>query len=395
MNLRNGFSMQERYWQNFCDIWKTRLGAGWLPPAGSSYPFAQVRRSLKGLVSRPPRPINGEPERYREEVSPLSPPPVGRVPTSWVAGPSLSSVSLILAGNTPLLSWSPLWACLSAGVERIQVKMSRDEMLWTPLFVEALREVAPEMAERVELHVWPGDDPRTDALLTQADAVIAYGSDKTMATLRSRTPAGVPFYGFGHAVSVGLVLADADIVAAARGFAVDMLMYGQAGCLSPHTVFVPDAETAFALAEALLTVLPETADALDVPPVTDAAVARTVRQARDMALFGGFTVRGTDDLRGTVAVTRTPQAMPEPVGYGFLHIVPLDVSPEQIGERLGQARGIVSGVGIAGTVTLTLRSALTQEGVSYLCAPGAMQTPPIDWANGGIDLREKLTFQSG
>jgi hypothetical protein len=29
---------------------------------------------------------------------------------------------------------------------------------------------------------------------------------------------------------------------------------------------------------------------------------------------------------------------------------------------------------------------LLEIGVSYVCAPGRLQSPPATWANGGIDL---------
>jgi hypothetical protein len=46
-------------------------------------------------------------------------------------------VAHVLAGNTPLLAWPGLAACLLAGSHSV-VKMSRDETLWPRRFVESL-----------------------------------------------------------------------------------------------------------------------------------------------------------------------------------------------------------------------------------------------------------------
>ncbi|MBC8139898.1 MAG: hypothetical protein H7Y38_00495, partial [Armatimonadetes bacterium] len=172
------------------DLWQSRLddANGWTPPQGSAFPWAQVRSSLAALL------------------------PGMRGAGAWVkraapngGGASPKIVTVVLAGNTPLLAWSPLCACLLAGAETVRVKLSRDESVWTRLFVDDLRTIAPEVAARIELYDFPGADERTYALLTGADAVIAYGSDDAIAALQARMPPAVPIFGYGHAVSVIIV----------------------------------------------------------------------------------------------------------------------------------------------------------------------------------------------
>ena len=50
-------------------------------------------------------------------------------------------------------------------------------------------------------------------------------------------PAGTPLLGYGHRVSFGLV-PQAAAGRRRRGFAKDMLLYDQGGCLSPQTDLV-------------------------------------------------------------------------------------------------------------------------------------------------------------
>ena len=167
-------------------LWRQRLESGWIPPDGSPFPWAQVRLSLAALT--PGLETAGE---WRERAQPRPPNPL---PHAVGEGePSIAVVALILAGNTPLMSWSPLCACLLAG-SMVFVKMSRDETLWPRLFVESLAEADSEVAARVVVDVWPGDDPRTTELVQSVDAVVAFGSDATLAALRAATPIHTPFF---------------------------------------------------------------------------------------------------------------------------------------------------------------------------------------------------------
>ncbi|MBC8104782.1 MAG: hypothetical protein H7Z41_19580 [Cytophagales bacterium] len=361
-------------------LWERRLNAGWTPPAGSSFPWAQVRLSLVALL-----PGFAEARAWLGKATSPLPPGPGR------------GIALVLAGNTPLLAWAPLAAALLAG-HAVFVKQSRDETLWTRLFVESLAEGDAELAALIHLDLWPGDDPRTIALVQSADAVIAYGGDTAIAALRSAVPETVPFFGFGHALSIGLLFdGDTGHEQAGQGFAADVLMYGQGGCLSPHVIFTGGGRPSLARGRFGNEYLPESLAAacrlLDVTPVRDPAVATAVRQARDLAAFDGYRLEGDPDLRWTVACTGTPRILPPPIGHGFVFVIPIPErswDPERITDRFGAARGRISSVGIAGESTRELRAALQADGVSRVCKPGEMQTPPLDWPNGNIDLLTEL-----
>ncbi len=360
------------------EIWRARLDDGWMPPDGSAFPWAQVRLSLAALL----------------------PGMAGAGGWGHDATDARLAVTLILAGNTPLLAWSPLVACLLAGASPIRVKLSRDESVWTRLFVESLRDADPGLAARISLHDFPGEDERTYALLADADAVIVYGSDVAIAALRVRTPPGVPFFGYGHAVSLGLLTDFGRHGTAARGFARDVLMYNQQGCLSPHIIYGLDVEH-FGTAT-LPAALAKQAKAWDLSPVTDAASARAVREARDTALFAGHHVEGDSTLRWTVITTTNAVPFPAPVGGCVIYVSPLtdhrDASEREtmplLQSLLEPVKGIVSCVGVSGRMSdvspFCWRSSLLAAGMSRFCKPGEMQTPPLDWQNGGRDLLAEL-----
>jgi hypothetical protein len=113
-----------------------------------------------------------------------------------------------------------------------------------------------------------------------------------------------------------------------------------------------------------------------------------VRQARDLALFTpGATVRGDSQLRWTVITMPEPEPLGDaPVGHGVVTVTPVADLAGGFGPLLGAARGRVSSVGVAGALRSEIRDAILAEGVSRVCAVGTMQSPPLDWPNGGLDL---------
>jgi hypothetical protein len=285
--------------------------------------------------------------------------------------------------------------------------MSRDETLWTRLFVETLAEADPEVAACVHLDVWPGDDPRTTVLCRATDAIIAYGSDTTIAALRATTPEATPFFGYGHAVSIGIVKDDACAVSpfglkAAR----DVLMYGQEGCLSPHIVILDVAnicsmggerisrelflECVQVYGRQMERTLQFQTSWLEVPAVDDPAKAQAIRNARDVAHFNGATVYGDDKLRWTVIIYPEPRIVEPPIGHCVIQIVLVEDFVRDFPKVLGPIQGYLSSVGVAGQLTPEAEAKIRAEGVSRICQVGEMQMPPLDWPNGNRDLLAEL-----
>ena len=360
-------------------LWQARLENNWKPPEDGAFPWEMVRFGLAGLAS--------------------SPLPVRQMSSAEKEAGKNGLVALICAGNTPLLAWPTLCAGLLAGAS-VYVKMSRHETLWPRLFVQSLCDAnAPELAARVHLDVWPGSDAKTAALVQAADAVVAYGSDASVAALKNATPAQTPFFGFGHALSVGVwtkaAWQEEAVRNAAHGFARDIMMYGQGGCLSPHTLFVEvnadNKNTLPALCESLHREMCRAAESLHAPPVTDAAVARTLREAGDMAHFDGHSVWANENHfhHGMVIRVAAEQEMPPPIGHGVVFVVPIS-DVRALPERFGRMRGKISSVGVAGSLPAETEALLRADGVSRICEAGTMQAPPLDWPNGNCDLFSAL-----
>jgi hypothetical protein len=236
--------------------------------------------------------------------------------------------------------------------------------------------------------------------LAAVDAVIAFGSDATMTSLREKTPPATPFFGYGHSISIGLTIGgDWELDATARGFACDMLMYAQQGCLSPQVIFTVGAQyTPVTLGKELPGYLNEMVASLDVLPIDDFATATLIRQEQAMMEFRGFRLTADPALRWTVAYTTVSQPLTALTGSArILQVIPLysEEDGKAFGKSLGPFRGHVSSVGIAGDIPDELRETLYREGVSRICRPGEMQMPPLDWPNGNFDLLAELLVTQG
>ncbi len=329
------------------------------PPETGPFPWAQVRRGVEALARSAP--LCSEPRNLEEP----------------------GVLALILAGNTPLLAWPVLHYCVLLGIP-VFIKQSRDETIWTRHFVEILTEIDPEVAALLHLDIFPGDDPRTHTLVQCADAVIAYGSDAAIAALQKTTPAATPFQGFGHAISIGF----GRMAQLAHLFAEPVLMYDQAGCLSLQVLYVIS-EDCLRLGQALAEGLRRKSSRLGVVGRASLSECHIVREARDLALMEGCTLIGDPDLLWSVVIHSEPCPIPHLTGLCTVHLIPWDTQ-RSLQWYLGGYAGKISCVGGIPDGGAEMREALTTEGVSRICPPSQMQTPPLDWRNGGVDLRAWL-----
>lgn len=297
-------------------------------------------------------------------------------------GPSV--VAHFFAGNIPLLAWPSLAAALLVKSASFG-KLSHGAPSWAHAFVEALRAVQPDLARCIVLKSWPGGDrERDEALCTGADMVLAYGSDEALAALRALTPVSTPFLGYGHRVSIGVLAEGSDPNEAAAGFARDVLLYDQAGCLSAAMIFIEgNATQVVHFGDLLATALGCLVQEWALPPRDREGAAR-VHLEREAALFAeGARVWGDPQMRWTVIYV--PSALPHPscgACVVHLHAFPnLSALPE----LLRPLRRHLQGAALAAPPERREEAAewLAQCGVSRICPPGALQAPPFRWHHDG------------
>jgi hypothetical protein len=296
--------------------------------------------------------------------------PVAREGVSLV--PSRLTIA-VLAGNVftaslaaialPLLAKSPVLA-----------KASSREDVFPRLFAAALREADPEIAASLEVVAFRGGDDRLKgALFSQADVVLVYGSDSTLADVRARLPATTSFVAHGHGLGAIFVPASVrEVDSIVDAVAMDVAAYDQRGCLSPHVILCERGSDARGLASALaergLAKLARTLPRGALPVEAGAAQLqwRAVGATRGEIFEGdGYAVT----YEGSNAIRLSP-------GYRNVSIVDVE-SWSDLAARLAPFGAHLKALGVAGSADDRRRA---REGLPPPLAPrvtpvGAMQTP--------------------
>lgn len=339
-----------------------------------TFPFSMVKVSLDALL----RSLKCEPVRALIESEPFDP----------ASAPEL--VGHIVAGNTPLIGWTTVIRALLVGSASLVKVPSSAEAVWLDYLMASLKDAAPEIAPLVEAMTWRGGNTSLDRALCQAtDKVAVYGSDETIAAVEELAKPG-SVVGYGHRVSGGIVLDGANLALAADGFATDILVYDQGGCLSPHTILVEgDYERTVLFGERLAAALahsPYGAEAYPSPPGRSARV----REARDLArLLDPVKIWADSALRWTVVASCAGMFQLSPT-RGIVYLIPFARS--EIARILTPVTGKLQGFGVGLPFGLPppVRTQLVNHGVSYICSSGSMQAPPLSWRENGYDVLRSL-----
>ena len=239
--------------------------------------------------------------RARELSEPCWVPPVTAV---WLAGSIPTAAFSALA--LPLLAGSAVYA-KPAGADPVSAR----------LFAASLRESDPAVGAALAI----GGDAKA---LDEADAVVAHGSDATIAAIRARVGPHRPFLGYGHKLSLAAVGPAVDPLIAARKLALDVALWDGRGCLSPSWVLALDAprgraaEVARAFAAALEEIeedLPRGAlDAGEAADLLELRARAAVREGTRLEMAAGAST-------WTVAL-ESGEVRPPPGIFRFLSVVP-------------------------------------------------------------------------
>jgi hypothetical protein len=208
----------------------------------------------------------------------------------------------------------------------------------------------------------------------------AYGSDQTLASLRSSLPPGLVFH--GHGSGIGVAVVDEAVWASepdlADRLARDTIAFDQRGCLSPRWVLFRGgatraAEFAGAVAERLAVWQ------RDVPlgRLLEGEQAELARYRAALSYLCDVFPAGA----GMVAVDGEGRPLPlPPTGRNLL----VSVSKEPCA-TISSIAPAIAGLGVAGHGALTngLRAAAPNARMSKI---GLMQRPPLD---GPVDLRTR------
>jgi hypothetical protein len=233
----------------------------------------------------------------------------------------------ILAGNV-FTSWLPGAVTTLLLDARCDLKPSSHEPLFASLWKRSIQDIDVRLGEQIQVVRW------SDTLLQNYPAIVAYGSDHSLASLKSQIPGEVRFIEYGHKLSVAIFWKEALVpVELARWMdklEKDVSAFDLQGCLSPQMLYL---------------------------------------EAEDPGMF--------EELFTRVRV------MPK---------LKLFESWTELKRELEGYRPHLSTLGFAGPASRTQEheAEWKELGLSRICPIGEMQQPPLSWRNGGISLVEEL-----
>ncbi|HYR69130.1 MAG TPA: acyl-CoA reductase [Candidatus Dormibacteraeota bacterium] len=340
----------------------------------------------------------------------------------------------IYAGNVPTL---PIWPIYSALLLKASLlaKTSAQEPLLGPLLARTIAEVDENLGACLAVVWWKGGSGHLDrTALALAPAVLAFGGDEAMASISRQSQPDAVRVLHGPKVSVSYIERRALTYAALRGLAaraaLDISLYDQQGCLSPHAFYVErrGEVTPGKFAEVLATALE--ARAHELPRgIVAAEEAASVQLFRSQARFeaagaagaagmssGGGMSPGAGMLaraawmpgggapsRGASRVLESPGATtwtvvledrarfePGPAHRTVrIHIVD---GPEEVARALQPSIRYVEAISLEarGPERVRLAAAFTSLGVPRIAPVGQLQRPTPLGTHGGV--RRLLPF---
>jgi hypothetical protein len=148
----------------------------------------------------------------------------------------------IFSGNIPGVSVSSLIRALCVKSSSLG-KTALGEPYFAVRFARALAEVDRELAECMAVTHWAGGSrDLEDVAFSEAEAVVAYGSDETISDVGCRVPPHVRYLRYPNRVGAALIsrsaLSEAQVEEVAERAARDVIIFDQQGCVAPHTIYV-------------------------------------------------------------------------------------------------------------------------------------------------------------
>jgi hypothetical protein len=300
-------------------------------------------------------------------------------------------IGFVMPGNVIGAGLHELVGALIGGAAVI-VKASSLEPLFFAGFHRTLHSIDPSVAARIQVALWDRFDRESTAALADAcDRVVAFGDDDTIAAITAI--AGPKLVDFGRRLSGAMLSREAIAGSRARSIAADLArdisLFDQRGCLSLHHILIESPEVADAhhFAQLLATEIAALARSMPpaaTPPIAEMSAARAVRENARWRRIGGAPVAlwEGDDLTWTVILD--PQASFQPSPLCRTVWVSAMANQDELRARLSPAAGLLEGFAIADPANRLACGAILRElGVSYFCAPGRLQSPPLTWAHGG------------
>lgn len=253
-------------------------------------------------------------------------------------------------------------------------------------FFAALADELPAYHDAARAQTWNGERDAFD--LGRFEAVVAFGTDATLAQIATSLPPSTRFIPYATKVSAGYVAREAlrshtEARRIAEAAARDIVLYDTEGCLSLHALFVERGGEISP--EQFSRILGASiAEAAQVFPLgaRSPEVAAQLAHARDLAVFRAGERGVYSDERSTyLAVLDPPIDSPPTFLPRAVAIHSIDAPPEAAAylQRHGVA---LEALAVAGRRSDVLDLASGLE-VARIAPFGALQAPPLGAYHGG------------
>ena len=282
----------------------------------------------------------------------------------------------IVSGNTPHAAVQSLFRGLLLGSQN-QVKIPSAGL---PELLIWIAQLSKDLQNLIKVKSTLHED---DWKL--ADAVIAIGSDQTIAAIQKKITSQQIFIPHGHKISIGIV--SSDWTKAATLAAKDASLYNQRGCLSPHAIYVKKEKPGDAMrfAENLAQAMDNFAQ-ISPPEPLNLSEAGAVRNLRETTRF---TAANSDDcalwessnsLHWTVIYESATQLKLSCLNR-CIYVKPL---PNNLNEAtLGSEIQHLSTIAIH-PFNLAYAESLTTLPAHRICPLGQSQQPSLLWHHDGF-----------
>jgi hypothetical protein len=208
--------------------------------------------------------------------------------------------------------------------------------------------------------------------MSAADAVVVFGSDETVATLRAACHPRQRFLAYGHKMSAGIVPPGRAIPEWAAAAAREIAAHGHTGCLAPLLYLCATAGEARTFARALAAELAR----MKFPEGWDDAAGRFTF-LRESAARGHTVLPAGQGVVVSVPEGDSP-ILPGP-GTGAVQVA---IDPR--GHLLDPFRGQLSSLSIAEHGPLDAWTGWARRwGASRICRMGRIQEPHLAWRHDG------------
>jgi hypothetical protein len=307
-------------------------------------------------------------------------------------GPEI--ITHVFSGNVPGL---PVWSLICGFLVKSTHlgKVSSSEPLLPYLFAQSIREIVPWLGPALDIVSWKGGEDEIEKVaFSQVDAVIAYGSDRTIAEVRRKTPAHVRLLLHGHKVSFAAIGKEAldphRIWDTAHRVAHDISLFDQQGCVAPHTVFVEkDADVS---PQVFCGMLARELDNFQRKwprsslTIGESTTLQSIRASYEMRMGMEDHIQVHTAYESTAWTVIYQEQEPFPISplNRFAFVIPVD-DVMDISHRLSSVRHHVQTAGVA-LSPLRLRlfaEAIGRVGVNRVCSIGHMSYPDPGWHHDG------------